>query len=42
MESSSLRYFKTNFNGAMFDEVDLGVVIRNSEGVVMVALSEKN
>ncbi|KAL0017269.1 hypothetical protein SO802_004338 [Lithocarpus litseifolius] len=36
--------FKTNYDGAMFDESDeagLGVVIRNSEGQVMVALSEK-
>ena len=35
-------YFKTNFDGAMFDEADLGMVIRNFEGVVMVALSEEN
>jgi len=35
-------YFKTNFDGAMFDEADLGVVIRNFEGIVMVALSEEN
>ncbi|KAL0002459.1 hypothetical protein SO802_016240 [Lithocarpus litseifolius] len=36
--------FKANFDGAMFnesDEVGLGVVIRNSRGQVMVALSEK-
>ena len=35
---------KTNYDGAMFGESDqagLGVVIRNSEGQVMVALSEK-
>ena len=36
--------FKINYEGAMFDESDeagLGVVIRNSEGQVMVALSKK-
>ncbi|KAK9989949.1 hypothetical protein SO802_030188 [Lithocarpus litseifolius] len=36
--------FKTNYDGAMFDESDevgLGVVVRNSEGQVLVALSEK-
>ncbi|KAK9988503.1 hypothetical protein SO802_028742 [Lithocarpus litseifolius] len=36
--------FKANFDGAMFNESDeagLGVVIRNSRGQVMVALSEK-
>ncbi|KAL0008379.1 hypothetical protein SO802_009881 [Lithocarpus litseifolius] len=36
--------FKDNFDGAMFNESDeagLGVVIRNSRGQVMVALSEK-
>ena len=35
---------KTNFDGALFGESDqagLGVVIRNSEGQVMAALSEK-
>ena len=40
----SLDCFKTNYDGAMFDESDeagLGVVIRNSKGQVMVALSEK-
>lgn len=35
---------KTNFDGAMFGEsyqASLGVVIRNSEGQVMTALSKK-
>ena len=37
-------FVKINFDGALFgefDEVGLGVVIRNSEGEVMAALSEK-
>lgn len=36
--------FKTNFDGAMFDESNeagLGVVIRNFEGVVMANMLEK-
>ena len=36
--------WKTNFDGAMFSESDqarIGVVIRNHEGQVMAALSEK-
>ena len=40
---SSENLVKINFDGALFgesDEVGLGVVIRNSEGEVMVALSE--
>ena len=35
---------KTNFDGAMFgqlDEVGIGIVIRNSEGKVMAAFTEK-
>ena len=45
METTSPVGVKTNFDGAMFHdtgEVDLGVVIRNHDGEVMVALSEKN
>lgn len=36
--------FKTNFDGTMFDESDevrIGIVVRNSIGKVMAALSEK-
>ena len=36
--------FKTNFDGTMFDESDevrVGIVVRNSLGEVMSALSEK-
>ena len=39
-----LNSFKTNFDGAMFNEsceVGIGVVIRNCKGEIMVALSEK-
>ncbi|XP_065617279.1 uncharacterized protein LOC136062310, partial [Quercus suber] len=41
---SAARKWKTNFDGAMFSESDqagIGVVIRNHEGQVMAALSEK-
>ena len=36
--------FKTNFDGAMFEENDnaeIGIIVRNSRGKVMAALSEK-
>ena len=36
--------FKTNYDGAVFQETNetgIGVVIRNNEGVVLGALSEK-
>ena len=36
--------FKTNFDGAIFEEnniAGIGIIVRNSRGEVMVALSEK-
>lgn len=36
--------FKTNFDGAMFEEnnnAGIGIIVRNSRGEVMAALSEK-
>ena len=44
MESSTTELYKTNFDGAMFNELSeagIGVVIRNCKREIMAALSEK-